>query len=302
MKKTQFTVALFLGVLFCIGAAACGESVPDTVRLSAPQNFRIVNNKLIWDSVKNAAGYSVRFYNTQNETDRAYFDLPYILSSEPVTFEVCALGDGVSYSDSEEASFSSAVASTAVTKGLTYTLIPDESGYAVSSGGNVYAGKVFIPDYYQGLPVKKIENRAFVEMGGGSGTLGGLDVILPPQIVANTSTNSVRLPSTLEHIGSEAFTKLVNLTEIVIPEGVTKIEFRAFEYCKSLRTVKLPSTLEFIGANAFASCTNLKTVSLPQSLKTLGIFAFAGTSLTNVTLPEGCNAGLGAFDESVKIN
>lgn len=38
---------------------------------------------------------------------------------------------------------------------------------------------------------------------------------------------------------------------VKIPEGVTTIWFRAFEYCYDLKSVELPESLEEIGYEAF---------------------------------------------------
>lgn len=99
------------------------------------------------------------------------------------------------------------------------------------------------------------------------------------------------------------------LTSIVIPEGVTKIQSAAFYYCIALKSIDLPSTLEKIESSAFelyvegnpnelttkvdfSKCTNLKTVgasafngcggideiSLPSTVKYIGARAFSNTN------------------------
>lgn len=60
--------------------------------------------------------------------------------------------------------------------------------------------------------------------------------------------------------GSGSFTGCPNLKEIVIPEGVISIGYRAFAYCKKLEYVVIPKTVNQIGSNAFENCENLLDV------------------------------------------
>lgn len=99
---------------------------------------------------------------------------------------------------------------------------------------------------------------------------------------------------------------------VELPEGVTKIEYEAFRYCK-ISSVRFPSTLRLISDNAFADCENLKTIdfgcglthvgssvswytfassglekiSFPRQVKSIGRGAFYGSQLKEITLNEG---------------
>lgn len=67
------------------------------------------------------------------------------------------------------------------------------------------------------------------------------------------------IPDTIEGypvttIGIGAFARKESLvTEVVIPDGVTRIEVGAFTECANLTTLTLPSSLTFIGEDAFGS-------------------------------------------------
>lgn len=82
--------------------------------------------------------------------------------------------------------------------------------------------------------------------------------------------------------------------EIVIPEGVAVIDYRAFCNSKSnTAAVTFPSTIEEIDNEAFKDCTNLKTLLFPFKVKllTLGCETFSNcTALQSVHLPEGTDA------------
>lgn len=57
---------------------------------------------------------------------------------------------------------------------------------------------------------------------------------------------SISIPDTVSHIGSFAFSRCENLTEIVIPDSVTELD-GAFACCTNLQRVALPDKLESIG-------------------------------------------------------
>ncbi len=81
-------------------------------------------------------------------------------------------------------------------------------------------------------------------------------------------------------------TKMSDLTEITIPEGVTSIALGSFASLTNLVTINLPSSLETIGNNVFRGCTALTDITLPDELTTLGTYVFYGcTSLASITIP-----------------
>ncbi len=64
------------------------------------------------------------------------------------------------------------------------------------------------------------------------------------------------------------------LTAVELPEGLTKIGDKAFEYC-SFTDLKLPSTLFYIGDNAFYQCLNIKAqITFPAKMEHIGNYAF----------------------------
>ena len=88
----------------------------------------------------------------------------------------------------------------------------------------------------------------------------------------------------------------VEVTDLVIPEGVESICYNAFTGCEGIQSVTLPSTLTSIGGNAF-SRTNIKSVDIPANVTEIGEYAFSRCAkLTSVTIPEGVTTiGLSAF-------
>lgn len=82
--------------------------------------------------------------------------------------------------------------------------------------------------------------------------------------------------------------------DVMIPEGVTKIEYKAFSGRK-LNSVSMPSSVTDIGECAFENCSSLKSVVLPDGVTGIGAWAFFGCdSLMSVTIPSGVT-GIGAW-------
>lgn len=77
---------------------------------------------------------------------------------------------------------------------------------------------------------------------------------------------------------------------VELPEGVTKIEREAFNYCK-INSVKFPSTLRLISDNAFADCENLKTIDFGCGLTHVGSsvswYTFASSGLEKISFSQG---------------
>ncbi len=64
------------------------------------------------------------------------------------------------------------------------------------------------------------------------------------------------------------------VTEVVIPDGVTKIEHDAFSCCETLKHITIPDSVITIGSGAFAYCASLTDIHIPNSVKSLGSAAF----------------------------
>ena len=54
------------------------------------------------------------------------------------------------------------------------------------------------------------------------------------------------------------------LTNLVVPEGVTSIGDQAFYYCTGLTSITLPSNVTSIGSSAFYNCSGLTSVTINQ--------------------------------------
>lgn len=92
-----------------------------------------------------------------------------------------------------------------------------------------------------------------------------------------------------------------SITDLSIPEGVTKIKWYNFFNCYDLENIVLPKTLTNIGSWAFKGCRSLKLSQLSNSINHIGQNCFDGCS--EITLSELPNIDIidGAFNSCTKI-
>ena len=89
----------------------------------------------------------------------------------------------------------------------------------------------------------------------------------------------------VEVIGAQAFKYCKKITEVILPEGVTKIRDGAFSAC-SVSSVKLPDSLKVIEPRVFYS-SNLQSLYIPEGVESIGEFALDATCLKQFIIPEG---------------
>jgi hypothetical protein len=98
--------------------------------------------------------------------------------------------------------------------------------------------------------------------------------------------DKVFIPSTVSHIGREAFRECGWLRSIKLPKDLLVIGEEAFACCWELRGISCPAPLAAIGDGAFDNCVSLSNVRLNKSLKAIGSGAFfACESVEEILLP-----------------
>jgi len=96
----------------------------------------------------------------------------------------------------------------------------------------------------------------------------------------------VVIPEDVTSIGDRAFQWCSKLTSVTVPEGVTGIGNSSFSYCQGLTRVSLPSSLISIGEEAFCLCRKLTSVTIPKGTIIISCGAFREcSSLIEVLLP-----------------
>ena len=152
--------------------------------------------------------------------------------------------------------------------------------------------------------------------------------------------NNIKLPSTIEKIGKDAFLNTSGLNvyisdiaawceiyfednplstgatkgklflndalvkALVIPQGVTQISAGAFQSYGNLESVVIPSTVKSIGAEAFSGCTSLTSVTIEDGVQTIGSRAFwSCTALTSLVIPSSVKIiAAEAFQSCTSLN
>ena len=166
------------------------------------------------------------------------------------------------------------------TEGLEFTEIEENYeiiGYGVKDTAWIDDSHVFIPSYYNNLPVTFIGDYAF-----------SYCVNLKEITIGNNITS----------IGSEAFSYCVNLTEITIPDSVNFID-SMFSYCKSLKGIYINDILAWykidfgdISTNPLYYAHNLylkgqlvTNLEIPNGVTAIKNYVFSGcTSLESITV------------------
>ena len=95
------------------------------------------------------------------------------------------------------------------------------------------------------------------------------------------------------------------ITDLVIPNGVTSIGSFAFYGCSGLTSVTIPNSVTAILLNAFMGCNGLTSVTIPNSVTTIYGSAFYGcSSLTSVTIGDSNNLQIldGAFAKCQELS
>lgn len=115
-----------------------------------------------------------------------------------------------------------------------------------------------LPDFKTVKSLSRIRIPSFVTKIGG----------LPNNLI------SVEIENGLKEIGSGWFYN-TSITEIVIPNSVTKIGDGAFSDCSNLREIVLPKSIETLGQRVFWNCTKLTSIIIPDSVLEIPSMVFS---------------------------
>jgi hypothetical protein len=117
---------------------------------------------------------------------------------------------------------------------------------------------------------------------------GWYDSSIPPSTLGDITIPSKFGGCALVEIGQYSFKECDKLSSVVIPDGVTNINYHAFEHCTLMTNVVMSKNLVNIGTGAFQGCSSLKDMHIPDSVKIIGTESFYGcNSITNVVVGTG---------------
>lgn len=98
---------------------------------------------------------------------------------------------------------------------------------------------------------------------------------------------TVEVPQTVKRVAPQAFANRLNMTGIILHQGLETIGDAAFMGCIALTTLKIPQTVTNIGKRCCWGCHSLESVDLPHSIKEIPSFAFFSCGLRTVVLADG---------------
>jgi hypothetical protein len=157
---------------------------------------------------------------------------------------------------------------------FTVGLTEDGEGVVIKQY-NGQAIQVRIPATIQGMPVKEIGNQAFGRGGGN----------IRPEWHGAIEITSVIIPNGITTIGQTAFCQQKKLTNITIPNTVTSIGKETFYGCTALVSITIPNSVTRIGDGAFEECSNLESITIPDNVTSIGDRAFARAGLKSIAWP-----------------
>ncbi len=127
--------------------------------------------------------------------------------------------------------------------------------------------------------------------------------------INGNEVTDVVIPDGVTSIGQYALYSFQRLRSVTIPEGVTSIGYRAFDGCQNLLSINIPSTITSIGNNAFANCIRLHDVRVDKDTPlTINENTFYQRHYISLYVPSGCKAIYEAaeywkdFKEIIEIN
>ena len=140
--------------------------------------------------------------------------------------------------------------------------------------------------------VKTIKRGAFYETGL-------TRFIIPSNVTIEDATYL-----NTQTILAGAFAGCEQLTEVVIPEGTTRIASGMLAGCSSLESLTIPTSVTSIGEWAFYNCDALTSITIPDGVMSIENGAFYGCSLlTSITIPSDVTSiGGQAFEECSSLN
>ena len=118
----------------------------------------------------------------------------------------------------------------------------------------------------------------------------------PPWYWAHNEITQVSIPQGVTRIGNSALWGMVSLENVTIPDSVETIGDNAFDGCGVTKIV-IPDSVIRIGKEAFRTCGSLEEVKLSKSLTDIEDSTFSNCSvLKQMDIPEGVTTiGMQAF-------
>lgn len=123
------------------------------------------------------------------------------------------------------------------------------------------------------------KGNCLIELAGARIYVGCNNSVIP-------SDGSVKI------IGAGAFFGREKIKDLVLPEGITKVEEDAFASCTGLESVSLPKSLTNVGTNPFRNCVNLKSITVSKDNTRFSCEGNCLVKLSDKLLITGCRTSI----------
>ena len=224
--------------------------------------------------------------------------------------------------------------------GLTSVTIPD---FVIEISTGTFSGCIGLTTVTISNSVTTIESSAFSGCSGLTSITipNSVTTIESSAFSGCSGLTSITIPNSVTTIGDEAFNECSELTEVnisdlsawckidfsntvanplyyakklklndseitdlVIPNNITKIKNYAFYHCKGLTSVTIPNSVTLIESFAFTGCTGLTAITIPNSVIQIGNNAFSACNgLTNLSIGNSVSSiGNYAFMNCLALN
>ena len=107
---------------------------------------------------------------------------------------------------------------------------------------------------------------------------------MPDEVEIPTSVSFCGVTFSVVAIGDAAFEGCSSLSNITLPEGITRIGDKAFYACTSLSSITFPSTLSSIGSEAFMECHTLSEATSMSTNIVIGTDCFTNIPYDDAVL------------------
>ena len=122
--------------------------------------------------------------------------------------------------------------------------------------------------------------------------------------INGVSATDIVVPDGVKRINNYAFYNCTNLESFTMADTVTNIGQSAFTGCTNLYSISLSDNLKFIYNSVFKNCTSLVSVIIPNGVTSIGDYAFQNCSnLSSVTIPDSVtDIGCSAFENCSNLS
>ncbi len=141
---------------------------------------------------------------------------------------------------------------------------------------------LFVP-FYTLCVYADIEGPYTFSVAGGDATITRFDAGYAGELFITNRLGGCPVKT----IGNFAFSDLLNLTSVTIPDSVTSLLDGAFWGCYNITNFTIGNAVSIIEKRVFRQCRSLSTINIPASVNSIGIFQFDGCSnLTSINVAE----------------